>query len=358
MPDEQAFFRYLVSKRGLKSTSLAVTKIRWRVIERFVKDRTLTPQLAEEFILQLVQKGLRNATINSYVRIFFLIDHFYNSHDIDSKLTKNISYFTKDKKVPTILSYEEIMAIISVNIDYSGRRGVTKLQAEKLNGIYKHAIWFLAATGCRFDEMASIRVENIFLGNSSYVVFKDTKTAIDRRVPIPPDLARSLGFYLSGKKPSDLAFPSTTGKKQAPQTFNPNLRQRVKLANIKKHVHAHVFRYSYIMEHVCRGTDVLAIGKLVGHEDPKTTLGYTKYNFDLILKSAENHPMFTNSLDNHKLFNRIVEEIKKIQLLCGGQIYSTLNIQGGAINFNVVNPYHDSHTDTITTSAHNKPSSA
>lgn len=287
------------------------TRVRYDYLFRWLGKRKLTPQKAEEFILYLREKGLRNSSINSYIRVINLIDIYERENRKDLNLLKGISYFPKQKRVPTILSIDEIESILSINIDYKYLKKDYLLDSERLNQNYKMAIWMLAATGCRFDEMASLRKGNLRLGlMKGFVIFKDTKTLEDRQVPLPPDYVEKLKEFVKKKKPNDLCFTSATGHKIVEQTFNPELRRRVELANITKHTYAHCFRNSFIMEHIKRGTQHLTISKLVGHRDPKTTLGYTNYTYDILEKGAENHPLFSRSLNIEKIINKIAETIE------------------------------------------------
>lgn len=293
-------------------------------MEHWLSGRTINSDVAEEFVLHVREKGLRNATINSYIRIFKLIDDFERDNGNDLNLLKKIDYFDKQKKIPTILTFEEIEAIINAEIPFSwyatgGRVGSGKYSSGKLearhefiNRTYRLAIWFLASTGCRIDEMSSVTRENLVLGLSeTWVTFKDTKTMDDRNVLLPPRLGEELKEHVKGKKPNDYVFTSTLGNKLVEQTFNPFLRKKVELANVQKHVYAHCFRNSFIMEHIRRGTGHLTISKLVGHRDPKTTIGYTKYDRTDLIKGAENHPFFLKYLSKERVFEKADEYAHK-----------------------------------------------
>ncbi len=309
------FFIWCAVKRHLDSSSIAHTRIRYDYLFRWLGRRKLTAETAEEFILGLRERGLRNATLNGYIRIIRLIDDFERHNEKDSNLLKNIDYFPKQKKIPTILTIEEIESIINAELPFfENRRGMNEERSKKLNATYKNSIWFLAATGCRYEEMASLKVENLQLGlNSNYVIFKNTKTDDDREVPLPPTLSESLKQHIENKKPSDLVFTSLKGNHMAEQTFNPHLRKKVQIGGItNKHVHAHVFRYSFIMEHIKRGTGHLTISKLVGHRDANTTLGYTRYDREELIKGAENHPFFSRNIEPQKLIDKIGEIVERL----------------------------------------------
>lgn len=333
---KKKFLTFCAIRRHLSNSSLAHTEIRYDYLMRWLGKRRLSPELAEEFVLHLRQKNLRNTSINGYIRVLWLIDLYYRENDNDLRLLRKIDYFPKQKRVPTILTPQEVEAILNVHIDYQGRSGITKVQADKLDELYSLAIWMLASTGCRFDEMASLKKENIQVGiTEGYVLFKDTKTKIDRRVPLPPQYVMRLKPYLALKAPSDLAFPSTSGIKLSGPTFNPNLRHRVKAAGIvNKHVHAHCFRNTFIMEHVRKKSDLLAVMLLVGHKDPKTTMEYTTYNDSLLLETAQNHFLFQEAIPEETLLSKAVETVRSI-FDGDGRFIQNVKKENGAVTIQI-----------------------
>jgi site-specific recombinase XerD len=301
------FFAWCVVKRHLGQMSLKHTRIRYEVIFKWLGRKKLTANSAELFILYLREKNLRNASLNSYIRVINLIDIYERENNKDLNLLRKISYFPKQQKVPTILTVEEIEAIISVKRDYS--RSPYKSLGVDLDRTYRNIIWFLASTGCRYSEMANLKKENLHLGiGNGHVIFKNTKTLEDRQVPLAPLLVEELKDFLKDKKPNQFVFTTSTGNKVAEQTFNPELRKRVELAGIvDKHVHAHCFRNSFLQEHKHNGTDVVTRGRLVGHRDPKTTIGYERFDFEEMIKGAENHPLFSKNLPVKKVINKYAE---------------------------------------------------
>lgn len=226
-------------------------------------------------------------------------------------MLKKIAYFPKQKRVPTILTIDEIESILSIDIDYAAKKSFIA----DTNANYKLIWWIIASTGCRLEECLSLRKTDINLGiENGYVEFKDTKTDEDRRVPIPPILIYKLKEHLKNKKPDQLALTSSTGKKIASSLAEEDLKRRVMKASVEKHIYPHCFRNSYIMEHLRQGTDPLTIAKLVGHRDVNSTLGYTKYNYDDLLRGAENHPLFSRSISTQKILQKARETFDKLPI--------------------------------------------
>lgn len=312
MPKKK-FLIWCTLKRHLGRNSLQTTIIRYDCLFRWLVKRKLTAKNVEGFVLSLRQKGLRNASINSYIRVVHLLDIYHREQGKDLNLLRHVSYFPKQKRVPTILSIEEIEALLTVDLTYARRNGATPDQTDRLNETYKFAIWTLAATGARYEEVMTLKKENLHLGIiEGFIDILDPKNAEDRRVPLPPVLIMRLKDFTTALRPNQYVYTTTSGSPIPQQNFNPDLRRRAALAGLSdKHVHAHCFRNSYIMEHLRRGTDPLTIAKLVGHRDVNSTLGYTKYDYDDILHGAENHPMFSRSLTPEKIIEKIADSIGK-----------------------------------------------
>lgn len=313
--DKDKFLAWCVTKRNLVSNSMKNTRIRYDVIFRWLAERPLTYESAQQLILFLREKGLKNSSLNSYIRVIYLIDVYEREHNKDLNLLKNINYFAKDETNPTFLSIQEIEAILAVKKDYS--KNPWSSYKHDLDRTYRDAIWFLAGSGCRFDEMAQAKMSWLQLGISEGLLTlpkEITKTKKSRIVPLPPLLVDELKDFLQDKKPTDLVFTTSAGKKLTEQSFNPELRKRGELAGINKRLHAHAFRHSYIREHRRHGTDILTLATLVGHNDPKTTLGYDKFNTEDLIKGAENHPLFSKSISPQKIIKKVKEVIDQLKL--------------------------------------------
>ena len=313
--DKDNFLSWCVTKRNLVSNSMKNTRIRYDVIFRWLNGRSLTFETAQALVLYLREKGLKNSSLNSYIRVLYLIDLYEREHNADLNLLKNINYFPKEETSPTFLSIQEIEAILEVKKDYS--KNPFNSYKHDIDRTYRDVIWFLAGTGCRYDEMAQARVSWLQLGISEGLLTlpkEITKTKKSRIVPLPPLLVDELKDFIKGKKPTDLVFTTSTGQKIKEQSFNPELRRRGELAGINKRLHAHAFRHSYIREHRRHGTDILTLALLVGHSDPKTTLGYDKFDTEDLIKGAENHPLFSKSISPQKIINKVKEVIAQLKL--------------------------------------------
>lgn len=307
MIDEGGFLNWLVYSKGLKQSSINTVRRRLAYFNGFLRQNTLNNIVCEDFIVYLREKNRRNATVNGYVLLFI-----YLSEYLHLELTKNIKFFPKQYRVPTILNIDEIKLIIDspcaldISYQFPDRRRVY------LNKLTRIFTFFLACTGCRFSEASKLRKSCLQLGiDSGYALFRDTKTDIDRRVPLPPKLVNELIEWTKEKKPSDLVFTSSAGNELVEQTFNPWLRKKVENAGVHKYVHCHTFRSSYIMQMLKDSrVDVITLARIMGHT-VETCMGYTKFDYEDIEKAAEKHPLFSESVTPKKILSHLVEMIEK-----------------------------------------------
>lgn len=318
--DKKGFFNWLAANRHLSDGSLKTTDRKYSFVEKWLGSEKLTPKVVQDFILYIRKKGLKNSTINGYIRVFALIDKYNEYLGVKSELTKGLEYFPKTTHNPTILSVAEMESIINaplpsgrrVSVKNPGKWSTGRLEARQNynNKLYRLFVWSLSASGARIDELASLTKENLHCGiDHNHFQFVQTKTYLDRRVPIPGDLAFALSEFSKDKKPNELVFTTYDGNKIIEQTFNPILREKVRVAGINKHVRAHDFRHSFIMLHIEAGSDILTLCKLVGHASSDTTLGYARFSLDLIEKCAENSPFFAKSLSTERLLDRVAKVI-------------------------------------------------
>jgi integrase len=116
----------------------------------------------------------------------------------------------------------------------------------------------LLATGCRVGELLALETGDI--GNDE-VTFQDTKNDDDRTVPLEPALAAKL------KALSLVGFPTY-------RRINTSMHSARKALGIEHKVTPHVMRHTVGTRLSDAGVEVPTIGKILGHRNIKTTMGY------------------------------------------------------------------------------------
>lgn len=154
----------------------------------------------EEFFFDLKQRGLNNNILNTYFLTFRYIQDYLLDRGIDNKFFESFTAFTKVKPI-IILTPDEIEAIINQPLTY-GR--FYKMSAEevtkKLDFKYRTVCMFLAYTGCRFDEMASLKMKLLDL-SADKATFVQTKNKDIRHAHITEPLISRLRL-LTAQRPS------------------------------------------------------------------------------------------------------------------------------------------------------------
>lgn len=307
--DRGKFFVWCAVSRHLAKNSLKHTRIRYDYLFRWLCSKKLNSGTTEEFILHLRDKGLRNVSINSYIRVINLIDIFERENGKDYNLLKKVNYFEKEKRTPCILTLNEIKRILTVVIKFINRGSFDCFEN------YNLALWVIASTGCRLEEGLNLKKCDIFLGNDrGYCIFKNTKTYNDRKTPLPPILIPRLKEHLATKKAEDLAFTTSLGHKIPAQIMESYWKKCCEKIGLTKRPRIHDLRASYIMEHYRNGTKFTDIQNLVGHVRADTTLGYMKFEEEALFEAAQNHGFFSTAITAQWLAKRVRGFVENIRI--------------------------------------------
>ena len=152
--------------------------------------------------------------------------------------------------------------------------------AEGDHPMYVAVIRLLLLTGCRLSEIVTLRWKEYREG---HLHLGDSKTG--PRVVWLSSPARRI---LEGQpRTSQWFFPSSqTGNSVHVNTidlFWRRLRHEAGLPDVRLHDLRHTFASIAVM----RGENILTVGRLLGHNDPGTTLKYTHLAHDAVAEAAE-----------------------------------------------------------------------
>jgi site-specific recombinase XerD len=142
--------------------------------------------------------------------------------------------------------------------------------ARKRHPEWASCILFLWGTGARVGEACAVPPADIDL-TEQYVVFRKTKTGVERLVHLGPTARRAAQELLQRSTPPRL--PTLLG-------VSPNaIRERMKVAGrmaglpIEK-IHPHALRHSAATALLRRGADVAEVQAFLGHADVRMTMFY------------------------------------------------------------------------------------
>lgn len=294
---------FLTAKRGLAPNSIRLVVGRYNSYQKWLTENKIPHGSAsvERFIYELKLQGLRNNTINSYIYMFKEVQEFYKDRGLLTEdFASKLKTLDKNSRPIEILTPEEIESILNASVPY-GKMISPHMDAdavtERLNGLYRVFTRFLATTGCRFSEAAKLRVRYVDLG-SGRVTFTDTKTQKNRNVWITDPLLTEIRELVEDKNLDELVFTNIQGKSIIPQNYGLHLHRIKEQLHIKKRLHPHVFRHSFITQLLMSGVSIESVATLVGHSDVQTTFSTYAHLADETLKKAiYHHPLVQKNIN-------------------------------------------------------------
>ena len=191
--------------------------------------------------------------------------------------TETIEILTLHRKLPDVLSIEEIIRLIETP-DKSKDKGLRD----------RAMLEFAYGTGARVSELITITLQNIlFDENLVRITGKGSK---ERIVPlgckakeIVLDYIRNIRPPLAEKKLSkDVLFLNMRGSPLSRMGFWKILRSYVIQAGITRHTSPHTLRHSFATHLLEGGADIRVVQELLGHASISTTEIYTHVDREYI----------------------------------------------------------------------------
>ncbi len=225
----------------------------------------------QAFIFYLNKLGLGDrsqARILSGIKSFF---RFMLLEDlINDDPTELLEGPKLKRKIPDVLSYEEIVAILNA-VDLSEETGHRN----------RAMIETLYACGLRVSELITLKLSNYF-PDIEYikVLGKNNK---ERIVPISPDAIKYNDYYIQhyrsrhdiAEQYKDFMYLNRRGKPLSRVMVFHIIKDLTAKAGINKNVSPHTLRHSFATHLVEGGADLRAVQDMLGHESILTTEIYT-----------------------------------------------------------------------------------
>lgn len=193
---------------------------------------------------------------------------FYNICMGQKEKFKYIPYCRKSKKLPIVLSQNEMQRIFNA---------CTNLK-------HKAILALMYACGLRISEVINLKPEHI---DSSRMIINviQAKGKKDRQVMLPKSLLEILRKYFLQYRPKEYLFNGQNSPQYSQRSINEFLKAYAKKAGVdKKKIYAHLIRHTSFTHLVECGTDINIIQRLAGHSSVKTTLSYCHISSNLISK--------------------------------------------------------------------------
>ena len=217
---------------------------------------------------QIKEWLLKAQTVNSRKHRISAVKLFYKLTGKQPLKFKHIEYPRADKKLPIVLSQQEIQRMFDVCH----------------NSKHKVILALLYSAGLRVSELINLKWRHIdrSRGIINIIGAKGNK---DRQVMLEASIIpllevyyrqyKSIIYVLNGQ--GDLACYS-------PKSVNEVLKQLAKKAGINKRIYAHLIRHCTGTHMVENGTDINLIKEIFGHNNVKTTEIYTHISHNIIAR--------------------------------------------------------------------------
>lgn len=217
--------------------------------------QNLQPQHLQRYFIYCMQRSSRENSIHSKMNA---IKFYYEQVLHKQKMFFEIPRPKKPLKLPGVFSKEEIAAIIN-----------------SVNNLKQKTILMIAyACGLRVSEVVSLNISDID-SNRMIIHLHGTKGKKDRIVNISTTLLIMLREYYRQYKPKKYLFEGNGKEKHyTSRSIQLVLQAAKQKAKINKQGSMHQLRHSFATHLLDKGTDVVMIQKLLGHNDIKTTLRY------------------------------------------------------------------------------------
>jgi integrase/recombinase XerD len=229
--------------------------------DKYSEPKEVPTQEIKEYLLKF-------KTINTRKHNLCAIKSFYQlTVGMPNKIDK-IPYPKSDKKLPIVLSVEEIQRMFNV--------------CE--NKKHKTILALLYSCGLRVSELINLKWNHIDRSRMLINIIQ-AKGNKDRQVPLSNDLIRVLEDYWNEYKSVEYVFNGQKSLQYSERSVGEVIKQLADKAGIcNKKVYTHLIRHCSATHLLESGTDISLIQKILGHSNPKTTAIYTHISHNLISK--------------------------------------------------------------------------
>src|SRR4029077_5409033 len=218
------------------------------------------------FQVHLVSTGISWPALNQTV---CALRFFYGVTLGHGEIPERIPYAREPRKLPVVLSAEEVVAFLEAVPSLKARTALTTAYA----------------AGLRASEAVGLKVADIDSGRMVIRV-EHGKGGKDSYVLLSTQLAAILRTYWQLARPRHWLFPGREESKPIDvQVLYSACRSACAAAGLAKRVTVHTLRHSFATHLLESGTDIRIIQVLLGHANLSSTARYTQVSNGLIRRT-------------------------------------------------------------------------
>lgn len=236
------------------------------------------------YLKELSKTNCTNSISRKLVSLRMLYIFLVKENIVKENLMSSFTLPKRDKKLPIVLSQEEMIEILD---------GI--IVCDAISSRNRCMVELLYATGMRISELLNLTLKdlNIKMGFIK-VIGKGNK---ERMIPIGSYVGEILEQYINDYraefniKNDSLLFFNKHGQRLSREEFYSILQTIVNSTSITKKVSPHTFRHTFATHLLENGADLRSIQELLGHSDISTTTIYTHISNQKIRREYQQfHP--------------------------------------------------------------------
>lgn len=221
-------------------------------------------EISKDDVKSYMAKRLSEKSVSSTILFLAAIKYAY-TNILEKDPTASIKRPKKERKIPSVLSKQEIKKLL----------GVISNSKSKL------MVSLIYACGFRVSELVNLKILDIdLIEKIGYV--RQGKGKKDRVFNIPEFLLEELQEQVKKQEGKEFLFTSNSGK-----MTTRNIQKIVSSASKRaglNNVHCHTLRHSFATHLLEDNVDIRKIQELLGHSDLSTTQIYTHVSAEELKK--------------------------------------------------------------------------
>jgi integrase/recombinase XerD len=200
----------------------------------------------------------KHVSLPTFIQVVCALRFFY-THTLHRKIAiERIPFPRRERKLPLILSREEVKALL--------------LAPRNLR--HRSLLAVLYGAGLRVSEAAQLKVSDIDSPRNVLWV-RHGKGRRDRQTLLSPNLLELLRGYWRADRPENWLFPGADSSRPiSTHAIFLACRHAAEIAGISKPVHPHSLRHAFATHLLEAGVNIRCIQILLGHANLETTARY------------------------------------------------------------------------------------
>ncbi len=293
-PLAEEFYSYLRNERGSSELTITAYRYDFRLFTKFLDEQgisheldAVTTQIFRRFLAYLNQKSYKATSIRRRVNgLKSMWNYLVDAEYLVRSPLRQVHSPKKEHKIPICLTSDELEALIAASE-----------QCRSINQAFRNRaiMSVLIHTGVRRQELLDLKLEDIDLGEKIMQVTKGKGRKM-RLIPLNDKVCDALADWLELRPTCDHSylFVSRQGGRLDRDSLYRVFYRCMDLAGIERRdgMTLHKLRTSFATALLNSGCSLVAIQRLLGHEDISTTASaYLSTDITTLRKAVELHPL-------------------------------------------------------------------